>query len=317
MDEGRDADRDDDLFAEANNWFFRLASDDVTQEEKLAFGAWLEENPAHLKAWEEVNAFSMALRKPALAVSGRRFPRSHRRHAIFPRLVYGLAFGAAALAFLAFLLPDLLLTLQADFSTSVGERKAITLADGTRADLDSNTALKVDLSDGERRITILKGEAYFDVFKDPRPFVVVSGENEIRDVGTAFDVSKGDLSTVSVKTGIVDVGRTDHEGWLRLTAGQAVDIEDHHVSDIRAIDFNADVGWRSGKINFQHMKLSDLIAKMNRYRRGRIVIINPQIADERVSGSFNTDQPESAVNALKSLLKVRTYELTPALVLLR
>jgi len=317
MEEGRDAGRDDDLFAEANNWYFRLASGDVTQEEKLAFGAWLEENPAHLKAWEEVNAFSMLLRKPAMAVSGRRFPRGRGRRTVLVRHVYRLASGAAALVFLAFILPGLLLALQTDFSTSVGEHKAITLADGTQIDLDSDTALKVDLSDSERRITILKGEAYFDVFKDPRPFIVVSGENEIRDIGTSFDVSKGDLSTISVKTGIVDVGRADHRGWLRLTAGQAVDIEEHRVSSVRPIDFDTDVGWRSGKINFRHMKLSDLITKMNRYRRGRIVIINPRIADERVSGSFNTDQPETAIRALKSLLKVQTYELTPALVLLR
>ncbi len=321
MKESPDLNEEDHLFAEANRWFFRLRAEDVSPEERQAFHEWLEQGPARRKAWTDVNVLTQALRQQALASYGNSGgpPKqsSNKYGASFSRLIPA-AFIAIVATTGVFIGRDLIIDWRADYLSGVGKRSAFILEDGTKVELDSNTALKVDMTKVERRITILRGEAFFDLARDERPFVVAAAGGEIRDVGTAFDVDEGDVSTVSVETGLVDVRLSSKpDDQLRLMAGQSVNYGTEGLSKIRAIDFDADVAWRHGKIVFRQQKLSDLVTKLNRYRRGRIFIINPWIRNEVVSGTFNIDQPDSAIEALKSLLGIQAVELTPYVVLLK
>jgi transmembrane sensor len=322
MEESPDLNEEDHLFAEANRWFFRLRAEDVSLAERQAFREWLEQGPAHRKAWTDVNALTQALRQPALASYGNSggLPKEsslNKHSASFLRWIPA-GFIAIVVTAGAFIGRDLIIDWRADYLSGIGKRSSVTLDDGTKVELDSDTALKVDMTNFERRITILRGEAFFEVSKSERPFVVAAGGGEIRDVGTAFDVDEGDISTVSVETGLVDVRLASKpDDQLRLMAGQSVNYGTEGLSKIQAIDFDTDVAWRHGKIVFRQQKLSDLVTKLNRYRRGRIIIINPWIRDEVVSGTFNIDQPDSAIEALKSLLGIQAVALTPYVVLLK
>lgn len=332
MDDDRDLNREDDLFAEANRWFFRLRAEDVSSAEKQRFSQWLDDDPSHAKAWNDVHALMHSLHAPAQAsynasLNGKRRVVSLRRGGT-PRSAPG---SSVALRWIAACLtltigitaylqgPVLLDRWGADYVTVAGERQSITLADGTRVDLNTDTAIKEDIAGSERRVTVLRGEAFFDIARDTRPFVVSTRYGETWDIGTAFSVEKDSgRATVTVESGIVDVKPTlGSPRTVRLTAGQTVNYGADGVSAPRKADLDQGLAWRQGQIVFRQEKLSNVVAKLNRYRTGRIVIVNPWIADELVSGTFNIDQPDAPIAALEEVLAVRATYLTSYLVALR
>jgi len=332
MDKGRDQDDGEALFSEANAWFFRLQSDDVTPDEKRAFAAWLDQSPAHVRAWNEMHALMAALHAPArasynavLEQAGRspsarlagRDGRGVGRRTLLRWMAGGVAVAAVVVAGIR--APILLDRWGADYMTVAGEREAVTLADGTRAELDTDTVLKVDITSTARRITVVRGEAFFDVAGDARPFIVMTSAGETRDIGTAFSVAEGDgQSTATVESGIVDVSTAMHpRDAVRVTAGQTVDFNAERVSPVRAADLEERLAWRRGQLVFRQQPLSEVVAKLNRYRSGRIVILNPWISDLLVSGSFNVAQPDAAIEALEGVLGITATTLTPYLVMLR
>lgn len=321
MDESRDLDRDDELFAEANRWFFRMHAEDVTPAEKAAFGRWIAADPRHAAVMNEVESLLAALQDPAKAsyraaragrVSGASSARSGVHAARW--LAAGLA---AVLALAAYVQgPVLLARWNADLATFAGERASRQLADGTRVELNSDTALKVEITETRRLITLLRGEAFFEVARDPRPLVVRTEAGEARDIGTGFSIAEtGAKALVTVESGIVDVA-TRRGDSARVTAGQRVAFDAAGVSTVTPADLDDDLAWRRGQVVFRQQRLTDVVATLNRYRAGRIVIVNPWIGDMRVSGTFDIDRSASAIEALETVLGVRAVSLSPYLVML-
>ena len=333
MVDGQDPDREDELFTEANRWFFRLQADDVTPDEKQQFSDWLNADTAHVSAWNGVHALMGALRAPAQAsyderLEGKRW-LSRRRpsvHDVRPAPAEWMAPRvlavclAAVLGLAAYVQgPILLDRWTADHVTVAGHRETLSLADGTHVELDADTAIKTDMTAGERRVTVLRGEAFFQIADDPRPFVVTTREGEARDIGTAFSITRRDSRSIAtVETGIVDVKAASGSGsTVRLRAGEAVDYDRGGVSTPRKANLDQELAWRRGRIIFRQERLSDVVAKLNRYRSGRIVIVNPWVGDELVSGTFDIDRPGAPIDALEAVLDVRATYLTPYLVMLR
>lgn len=328
MGEGGVPNSDDALFAEANQWLFRLAADDVSAADRDRFSAWLRTSPAHRQAWNEAQALMTALRKPAQA--SYEASRADRRRA---SLHIGVQYESSsrrmrwlgatlvmALAVAGYIEGPLLFDRwRADVLTLAGQRQKTTLADGTRVELDSDTALKVDMSGSQRRVTVLRGEAFFDIAKNDRPFVVAVGVAELRDIGTAFAVNRlDDGATATVENGIVDVDiPSAPQKAVRLKAGEKVEIGAKGVSPAKKANLDDELAWRRGQIVFRQMRLSEVVVRLNRYRQGRIVIGNPWISSQLVSGSFNTDQPDVAIEALEGVLGISAIRITSYLTVLR
>lgn len=323
MDESRDSDSDDERFVEANRWFFRMQAEDVTAAEREAFARWLAADPRRAEVVRDLENLLGALKRPAEAAhraaeTGRGSRRSLAHGGMAPAhwLVTGLA--AAGLALFASIQgPVLLSRWGADLLTHAGERAARQLADGTRVELNSDTALKVEISQTQRLVTLLRGEAFFEIAPDPRPLVVRTEAGEVRDIGTGFSVaSTGASASVTVESGIVDVA-SRRGAAARLSAGQRVAFDAAGVSTVTAADLAGDLAWRQGQVVFRQQRLADVVTTLNRHRAGRIVIVNPWISDLRVSGTFDIDRPASAIEALETVLGVRATSLSPYLVVLR
>lgn len=322
MDKNSDFDGDDTLFAEANRWFFRMQAENVTAAEKAAFAHWLAADPRHAKAMDEVKDLLGLLQNPAKASHGatpigqaaRAFPRRSRLFTV-PRLAMGLAAVLAVSAYVQG--PAVLARWNADLSTYAGQRLSRQLADGTKLELNSDTALKFELTEKQRLVTLLRGEVFIDIAPDPRPLIVKTDAGEMRDIGTSFNVAESsDQTVVVVATGIVDVTSRGGEG-ARVSESQRVAFSAIHVSAVTGTDLEDDLAWRRGQVVFRQQRLADVVATLNRYRTGRIVIVNPWIRDLNVSGTFDIDRSASAIDALENVLGVKATSLTPYLVILR
>lgn len=209
---------------------------------------------------------------------------------------------------------------QADYLTGKGEQRAIVLADGSRVLLNTETALAVHFDDAIRRIELVQGEAFFEVAKDARhPFVVTASGSEVCAVGTAFNVRRTAHHTdVELAEGIVDVQDPQHLRRVRMHAGQTASVGSGTIDVNRARRPENFALWRDGYLQFDGMPLQAAIEQINRYRPGRVVLLNKRLAERRVSGLFRLDALDQAIAGLKAAVpELQTISMTPYLVVLR
>ncbi|MBL4802018.1 MAG: FecR domain-containing protein [Emcibacter sp.] len=205
----------------------------------------------------------------------------------------------------------------ADETTSTGEIRQVILEDGSHIRLNSNSALNIEMTRFERRITLIKGEASFDVAKDPtRPFVVYAGTGQAKALGTIYMVrlrDEGAVVSVIESQVEVGVGRTRK----MLHAAERVMIgTDRRLGQVETIDIIRATAWERGKIIFENTPLSEVIAEINTHFSGYIRLSNPEIRDIQVNGVFELSDPLALVELLEESLNLKSTRLTDHLIFL-
>lgn len=292
---------------QARDWVMRLASDDVSQIEIDRCKAWLASDAEHRKAFEHCRRMWQGVADhPELfaanwpARSGRNAPArrwGRARHA-------GMAMGAiAASLFLALTAPAILLWAQADYATPQDKMQTIALPDGSTAVLDRASAIAVDFGQQERRITLLRGNAFFTVrHGDQRPFRVSSQGSVTEDIGTSFEVRQDNGGTqVAVSEGMVrfEAERDTAQARLTLQVGDTASLDrDGNIVRGRPANAKAVAAWRNGELLIDHATTQQAIAMIARYRKAPTWIWADLPNREPVSGLFRTDGADHALEAL-------------------
>lgn len=297
---------------EASGWYARLNAEDAGAGDRQRFDAWLAADERHRRAWEEIRSIAAAtgmLAAPETASAGPRPFRASRPRA--------MAWAAAALVLLVLGLgslwgQDLLASLRGDHVTG-GERRRIVLADGSVMNLNVNSAVALSWTAAERRVELLRGEAFFTVTPDPaRPFVVASREGRAEVLGTAFALRlMAGAARITVEEGSVAVSPPAGTAPpLRLGPGQAAVVREGVVGPAVAADFGADTQWRQGRIVFRQRPLAEVIEALDRYRPGAIVIADVTLGGQRVTGAFDIDDTDKALSAIETVMNLKIYRLT-------
>lgn len=210
---------------------------------------------------------------------------------------------------------------QSDYVTAVGEETPIETDDGSRITLNTDSALDMDYSAQERRVTLLKGEAWFNVTStDKRPFIVSTEAGAIRVTGTQFNVRlDGDTAIVSLGEGGVELraSGTKNSPAVILTPGQQAVLSGSRISAPEPFDRTAVTAWLRGQFVFYNTPLAEVVDTLNRYRHGRIVITSRELNSLKVSGIFSTEDPDAALEVIASTLPIQQTRLTDYLVLIR
>lgn len=194
------------------------------------------------------------------------------------------------------------------FSTDVGHRRSVMLADGTRVDLNTATVLTVSLDTTRRLVRLVSGEAMFDVAHEPRrPFYVEVGASMLRVLGTAFNVRMRDeLVELTVARGAVGISdgatvlKTVGAGYgaaLRGTVAETGRLDPTIVRQRTA--------WQEGVIELDGDTLEQAVAEFNRYRSAPIVIGDSRLAAMRIGGRFQTSDSDRFVEAIQQTFPVR------------
>lgn len=212
----------------------------------------------------------------------------------------GLALAAVA----ASALMVVILTQPKTYQTAVGGRMTARLSDGSSVQLNTDTTLKVRFTHGQRRLDLVKGQAFFDVAHDAqRPFLVRAGAMEVRAIGTRFDVRHdGADASVVLAQGQVRVRpeRDGAAGWT-LTPGQALTLRpDGQSLGPARVDVAAVTGWTRDIVTFHDVALADAVAEMNRYARAKITLAPGVAAQARLSGVFSTAEHGEFLDAAKA-----------------
>lgn len=261
--------------------------------------AWCARGPENEETWARVSNVHGASGR--ILAEKRRMER-HESLGLNRRKVMlgGLAVFAAATYGLG---PGLLLQARADYLTAKGEIRRIDLPDGSVATLGPDSAIALDFRSDRRTVNLLAGMSFFDVASDAsRPFAVSSGDLRATAIGTAFDVSNdAGILTVSVDHGLVGVqasGPVLTDG-VRLAAGQWIAFDSASGAVDRGERKNGQIAsWRDKLLIAEKETVSTLVSRIGRWIPGRIVIADPFIGDQRVSGLFDLNDPLRALEAV-------------------
>lgn len=276
----------------AAGWYIALREDSDDPELKRAFEAWLAQDPEHRQAWEDMNVTARLM--AAVPVVQRGEVQRGRRHRRWYVAMGGLA--AACLAIM-FLVPDVMLRLRADYYAPPGMTRDIRLADGSKVVLAPRTALAVHVTGRERRIELLRGEAYFVVQHDvARPFSVTAGRVTTTDIGTEFDArTDGADTTVAVKEGEVHVSARSGVPFEQdLRAGNWA-----HVGTTQAVTGSQSPDmvalWRNGTLIARDSTIGEMVAALQPWTRARIVVAHGSLTEKRVTGSYDLHHPKESL----------------------
>jgi transmembrane sensor len=227
-------------------------------------------------------------------------------------------FAAAALAAVCcltvVLAPSLLLRVRADHVTATAELRRLTLQDGTVVHLAPQSAVDAHYTAERRAVTLLAGEAFFEVVPDAqRPFVVEAQGLEARALGTAFDVRLAPRSlSVEVESGAVAVRHAGSEA--RLGPGDRLTIDRDNGAAQRDRPGADDIaGWRDGRLFVEDATVEQVVEALRRYQPGWIVIADERLAAHRVTGLYDLREPSRALRALVQPAGGRVREVTPLL----
>ncbi|MGH6910836.1 MAG: FecR family protein, partial [Phenylobacterium sp.] len=199
------------------------------------------------------------------------------------------------------------------FSTDVGEQRMEVLKDGSRVRLNTDSKVRIRFSQGQRHVTLDRGEAFFEVAHDAsRPFIVESAGAQVRALGTKFDV-RHDPGAVQVTLleGRVEVTQTGRPATARLAPNQALTVTAAGISAPRAAAAAEAAGWTTGRLTFRSVPVSAAIDEMNRYSRRKIVLTSADgVAAEPVSGVFEPGDTATFVAALETVFDLQVADQT-------
>lgn len=320
--------------AEAYAWVVRLSSDQRTRQDEAGFEKWLQEDRLNanrygegLALWKQLGALgdSDEARETLGHLYERGPPQVAERRRVSRRAVLGSGVGALAATVAGVLvLPRLHLSDHVTYETAKGEQRRIALDDGSVIMLDTATKVQVAMSASQRVIALLKGQAFFDVAHDPaRPFRVFAGADEIRAIGTAFQVRyESGATRVVLEEGKVAVFRggafkpvpkanpnlQSGNADVVLHPGQATNLTSTEPPKVEAVDLSRTDAWRDGELVFDDVPLSIAVAEVNRYGGRTVILADESTGRLHVSGTFHTNRPEDFVEGVTAALPVRVEE---------
>lgn len=306
---------DDGLAEDAALWVARMQSADATEADHNAFRGWLASNPAHQGAYDDMKSVWGDMRDVPFALPADRH-RSRSSRAVIATVSLICLFSVAAFLSRETGMID---RLQADHYTSIGETRVITLEDGTVVSLNSDAAVQTLYSEKERRVVLLRGEAFFDVAKNPhRPFIVENNGLRAKALGTHYAVRAAHAALpqeVQVEEGQVEVETPT--GVTLLGTGDVATLDSDGKITRSRQDVASNTAWREGKLVFSGQSLQEVLRILAQYRHGRIVILDDAAARLSVSGIFDLKDTDQALHILESNLPLAVTRLSSMMVLVR
>jgi len=310
------------IMAQARAWYVRMSDEQVGVDDWSLFTEWLEENPVHVNAYDQVE---LALAGIAAAVTPQdnitqdNFAQDKSDNVIQlipkpkknPKIVWGRYAGIAALlvaALTVFYTNNPFQTMRVQtYATNIGGHEEIVLKDGTHINLNTNTQISVAMNKKTRTVTLESGEVFFDIAKDKkRPFIVNAMDTRITDIGTSFSVYTSDTAlTISVADGIVDIQNNSQTARL-IKGQQAVQIRGDSRITVSAIDIKNISTWRDGVLVFEDAELSTIVPELNRYFEIPISLTDENVANLTFSGVLNISDQNTMLASMEALMPIKS-----------
>ncbi len=319
----------DALRSEALAWLRRLGSGEATAADVEEVEQWRARSPRHAREFAEAallwNVLGEATRNavdknPALA-AGLVHQNGNVRLGRRAFLVGGGALAASAAGALVIRPPlDLwpsFSELAADYRTRTGERQQIEVANHVAVQMNTRTSIDVrGVTDRVAQIELVAGEAAIaKQDQASQEFAVLAGAGRVVTTKASFNIRKDDRAvSVTCSNGEVEVRCPTGSAIIRER--QQVAYDARGLGEITAIDADVITAWQRGLLIFRDVALARVIDEVNRYRPGRIVLLDGKVGLRRVVANFRLDRIDDAIVFISQVMNVRARSLPGGIVLL-
>ena len=313
---------------QAADWVVRLRSPDRPANCEQLFADWLRVSPVHVREYLRVVEAWEGLAHPA--AGGRRSREDLIREAGAENVVQlptaatppvrvdregfrwrRVGFAAALMAVFGLAYVGWQQTAVIDVTTGLGEQHSKVLPDHSILELNTQSEIRVAFTAVERRVELIRGEAFFDVAKDPsRPFIVVTDLATAKAIGTRFSVYRSHAGTiVTVAEGRVlvrdkqaaadtEAGRSDRADAVEVTPGIQAEAQPGRPMQMRQANVERTFAWRERRLVFDGEPLATVVEEFNRYNSPALVVGDARLRAQRISGVFGANDPDSLLDFL-------------------
>jgi transmembrane sensor len=316
------------LQEEARTWLRRLTSGMATPDDVEALERWRSQGAGHAQAFAEAallwnltgEAAKAAVdRNPKLGDWRRSDEDVHPARRVF---IGGGAALAASLAGIAVIRPPLglwpsLSELDADYRTSTGERRNVEVVSDVSVELNTRTSINLrHNATGMEAIELLTGEAVIEKQANPAlGFVVYAGEGHATATQASFNIRKDDDTVcVTCIRGNVRVQYRQREAVLQER--QQLSYDAQGIGTVERTDPKIVTAWQQGLLVFREVPLARVIDEVNRYRPGKIILVDPQLGRREVVADFRLDRLDAVLEFATRVMNARTRSLPGGIVLL-
>lgn len=318
---------DREFLRQATDWMMRLSAAPADRALHDAAEAWRTSDPAHAVAWRQAERAwrAVAFATPAEATADEP-GMLHVPLLAHPTRRRASRWAMAALSLLAVLVlslyaPSLIMNFAADHVTAIAEHRSIGLQDGSVVELGAASALDVEFGETRRLVTLLAGEAFFDVKSgDARPFTVQAGDVSVVVTGTAFNVRLDEEAVaVAVEHGSVEVTLSRHAPGTKipvlrpLRAGDQLVVRSDGSVEQTAVPVAEMGSWRRHRMFVDGATVSEVIAELRRYDSGWIVVTDGNLLRQRVTGLYDLRDPVEALRVLVGPFGTQVRSISPLL----
>jgi transmembrane sensor len=312
-----------DVEREARDWLQRLVSDKVSEADLAALDRWRAKSPEHRQALARASLLWDVLGVVAREANARDAAHQRARSFLVQPIGRRAVLTGAAAASLAYLMvqPPLHLwpaasELMAAYRTGTGEQRKVAIASGITVEMDTQTSLAAPVgTDQHYALELISGQVAVSVQPDAaRPVVITAADGQSRADRAEFDVKRAGTS-VCVTCVEGDVQVSYRTTTVTLGPGQQVSYAGGSLGSAITADPAVVTAWQRGLLVFRDVPLAQVVDEVNRYRPGRIILVNPTLAERRVVAGFRLDRIDDAVSYLVNAFGARTRSLPGGVVL--
>lgn len=281
---------------QAADWLL-IIEGDANDEQFHQWNDWLQQSERHQEIWQQTYRSWQLMAKLSIDDVQAAEPTTTKPPKIC-RLAW-TTFAIAASFLVAVLSPSLILYWQADEMTTTAQTRLITLSDGSQVTLGANSAIAVNYSEQQRAITLLKGQAFFDVSHNKqRPFIVTTPQANVEVLGTQFDVEAlSNHAYVAVASGSVGVTNNLQLEKI-LSPGDLMSVANDGVMAKLHVPVEQIAPWREQRLFVQSRTIADVVDTVRRYYDGIIIVTNDTLKTKRVTGSYQLSQIDNVLDAV-------------------
>tara|TARA_B100000446_G_scaffold40601_2_gene36236 strand:- start:18048 stop:19043 length:996 start_codon:yes stop_codon:yes gene_type:complete len=294
---------------QAHQWMVLLTSERARDADRSRFQRWLAIDSEHQQAWQETETIWQESQK-LTSLGNTHAPKTglpHNNRWSFARFTSGLALAASVVLAVALWLPNQDETHQGvSYHSELAQSRDIHLPEGSVVTLGADSRIELHLTEQERRITLVHGEAFFDVAKDrQRPFVVTSGNTQVSVLGTRFNLNTfNDRTKVNVQSGLVAVKNLTSNQQVELAPGERVVSHKAQLSPVSRVDAQKSGAWRNGLRVYFDTSLNDVVADFNRYSKRPLELSSDELGDLSLTAVFPTDDIDNMILSLSDVLPI-------------
>ena len=315
------------IHEEAAMWILRIESSPLSAEEKRELKEWASRSTTHAQVlrdtaevWDRMDVMEGLAELLPLESK----PRSQRLRKYKPAFILGAPLLASVVVLFLFFLPSLgWFSNQKIYETPIGALQVVKMEDGSAVTLNTATKIQAAFDVSQRKIELLKGEAFFEVAHDEHvPFIVTVGTTQIEAVGTAFSVQRlADEVEVTVTEGRVKITKVQQgdrevkpQQILFADGGQQVYLNDQKkiaVQSVKPEEIAKVLMWQQRMLAFNGETLEEVIAEFSRYTQAEIRIVDEETAAIRVGGYFRSDDLPGIMKSLEENFEISVEQQSP------